>query len=87
MIQSREQGEGEMEPEAKWVGFGGDGDAIILDTTAEFCKQVGEEDKSGLVCVCVCVHACARACVCMTPVCLSVCVCMCVCVCLYILHV
>lgn len=27
----------------------GDGDTIILDTTAEFCRQVGEnEDKRGL---------------------------------------
>ena len=30
----------------KWAGLGGsDGDTIILDTTAEFCKQVGEEEK------------------------------------------
>ncbi len=48
MIQSRGQGEGEMETEAKLAGFGEGGDTIILDTTAEFCKQVGEEDKSGL---------------------------------------
>ena len=40
MIQSREQGE---EPEAKWVGSGVD--TIVLDTMAEFCKQVKEEDK------------------------------------------
>ena len=54
MIQSREQGEAEMEPEAKWVGFGGGGgDTIILDTTAEFCKQVGEEDKGQKVHVCM----------------------------------
>ena len=37
----------------KWAGLGGsDGDTIILDTTAEFCKQVGEEEK-GNECVCV----------------------------------
>ena len=23
------------------------GDTIVLDTTAEFCRQVGEEDKTG----------------------------------------
>ena len=40
MIQSR----GEMVGESKLV-LGGDGDTIVLDTTAEFCRQVGEGEE------------------------------------------
>lgn len=31
----------------QWVELDGDTDAIVLDTTAEFCKQVGENEKKG----------------------------------------
>ena len=46
MLQSRGP-EAEMEA-VKGVGFGEDeGGPIILDTTSEFCKQVGEEERTG----------------------------------------
>ena len=51
MLQSRETGEEQM---MEGGGGGGEegGDTIVLDTTAEFCRQIGEEDKTGeAVCV------------------------------------
>lgn len=42
MLQSMKREEGEMMREE---GAGGSGTTIILDKTAEFCKQVGGEER------------------------------------------